>query len=229
MMYPKQEHLDAVMHVIGYLVNTSDIGITYGGRLVIPMGLTSFPPGFHASYGLYAYTDASWNKRPLPHGGHAIMISNGAILWSCKKLKVIPDSTAEAETNQGSKCTKDLIFVRAVYDGANRPVSGPSTILVDCAAMHHLVVKEGSSQRPRYYERATILIKYAIMRLIVRCELITTDVMAADIFTKATEKETFLRMKNWMMNLSGHVEYGQSSHKARKLMNAALRLLDRML
>ena len=95
--------------------------------------------------------------------------------------------------------------------------------------MHQLVAKEGSSQRTRYYERATILIKYAIMRLIVRCELITTDVMAADIFTKATEKETFLRMRNWMMNLSGHVEYGQSSHKARKLMNAAMRLLDRML
>ena len=39
-------HRDAIMTVINYLNATKHLGITYGGKLKIPYGLDTFPPGF---------------------------------------------------------------------------------------------------------------------------------------------------------------------------------------
>jgi hypothetical protein len=59
--------------------------------------------------------------------------------------------------------------------------------------MVELVTKEGASSRTRHFERATVLIKYAVLQLIVAVYLIGTKFMCADIFTKATDELTFKR------------------------------------
>jgi len=63
--------------------------------------------------------------------------------------------------------------VRLVLCGIKRPAVGPSVGVCDNKAMYDLVVKDGASSRTRYFERATILIKYAIMKLIVVVDLVT--------------------------------------------------------
>ena len=47
-------------------------------------------------------------------------------------------------------------------------------------AMHNLVTKEGATSRSRHFERATIFVKYAIMRLMVTCWFVRTQFCVAD-------------------------------------------------
>ena len=91
--------------------------------------------------------------------------------------------------------------------------------------MYDLVVKDGASSRTRYFERATILIKYAIMKLVVFVELVTTDNMLADLFTKAVTKEIFMKMRYHMMNLNNQKGYCANIAKQSLRQPTAARLM----
>jgi ABC-type enterochelin transport system permease subunit len=128
------------------------------------------------------------------------MRCNGAVLWSAKTLKVVTDSTAHAETAEASRATKSVMFVRMVLVGISRGAVGPTAVLGDNSAMVELVTKEGASSRTRHFERATVLIKYAVLQLIVTVHLISTKFMCADVFTKATDEQTFKTMRSVLRN-----------------------------
>ena len=70
----------------------------------------------------------------------------------------------------------------------------------DNRATDILVTKEGATSRSRHFELATIFVKYMVMRLVVVCKLVATQFMIADIFTKATDEDTFLRMRHELRN-----------------------------
>ena len=197
---PTQAHHDALAYAMGYLFSDPDKGITFGGELKVPFGLETFPANFSESRGLYVATDSSWGTKARPHGGHVVMRCNGAVLWSAKTLKVVTDSTAHAETAEASRATKSVIFVRMVLVGISRGAVGPTAVLGDNSAMVELVTKEGASSRTRHFERATVLIKYAVLQLIVTVHLISTKFMCADVFTKATDEQTFKTMRSVLRN-----------------------------
>ena len=150
---------------------------------------------------------------------------NGPILWASRKLAVVADSSAEAETAQGSRCAKDMMFGRTFLAGVKRPVLGPSSILVDNSGMYDLVGKDGASSRTRYFERATVLIKYAVMRMMLKLYLVGTKFMMADIFTKATDKETFERMRDHIMNVSN----SRSNRKGRDRIQQAAEMIGQLI
>ena len=200
-MGPTAAHLNAVMHVVGYLVATQELGLTYGGKLRVPLGLSEMPPWFEESRGLFTSADSSWGKSPRPYGGHVVMRMNAALLWSSKAFKiVIPQSTAEAETAQASMATRDTIFVRRACEGIRRSVKGPTMLLGDNSAMMDIIKKDGTTSRSRYFERTTMLVKYAVLRLLIATQLVSTNDMMADVFTKAVDKDTFLRCRMWLFN-----------------------------
>ena len=60
--------------------------------------------------------------------------------------------------------------------------------------------KEGSSKQSRHFERATVMVKFAVLRLFVACYLVSTQFMIADVFTKATDEVTFLAMRAVLRN-----------------------------
>ena len=130
------------------------------------------------------------------------MRTNAAIQWSSKALKIVADSSAHAETAESSRCVKTLTFSKMVLSGAKRPTVGPTTVLGDNSAMHDMVVKEGSSSKSRHFERSTIFVKYMVLRMMVVCKLVSTAYMIADIFTKATDVDTFTRMRDSMRNIA---------------------------
>ncbi|KAL1498852.1 hypothetical protein AB1Y20_013378 [Prymnesium parvum] len=202
--------MEAAFNLLGYLVNTRALGITYGGTLRIPMGLQEYPPGFVESSGLHTYHDSSWGTAAQPYGGFAVMRSNGTICASSRAMKIVPDSTAEAETAVASKAAKETVAVRLVSEDIGRMVKGPTVLLGDNKAARDIVVKAGLSARTRYFERATLGIKRLYMLLVVTPYLVSTKDMAADILTKCTDKDTFLRMRGYLLNLengpyaSGH-------------------------
>ena len=66
--------------------------------------------------------------------------------------------------------------------------------------MHTLITQEGATPRTRYYERATMLIKRAVLMLLLLPKLISTHCMIADLFTKALDKASFIKFRDVMMN-----------------------------
>ena len=91
----------------------------------------------------------------------------------------------------------------------------------------------GSSARTRYYERAVLLFKRAVLLLIFVPFQVKTDQMIADIFTKSTDKSTYIKMRNWMMNVYGtlrkNVEesYRASTGTLRRLLGSMYDALHR--
>jgi hypothetical protein len=157
-----------------------------------------------------------------------IMYCNGAVDWSAKLIKIVPDSSCEAETALASRAAKATCFVRALLMFHKRPVKAGTPSLGDNKAMHTLVTQEGASSRTRYYERATMLIKRAVLMLLLVPHLISTHCMIADMFTKALDKPTFIKFRDMMMNnhtslreaLSAAVcgLHGEASRLAKRLM-----------
>ena len=70
----------------------------------IPIGLTEFPPHFEKSRGLHTYHDSSFG-RPRPMGGFVVMYCNGPADWSAGYLKIVPESSHEAEAAIASRAT----------------------------------------------------------------------------------------------------------------------------
>ena len=163
--------------VAGYLWATKDLGITYGGKIRMPMGLDEFPPGFRESCALYTAHDSSWGTCPHPLGGYVIMYCNGAVDWSAKLIKIVPDSSCEAETALASRAAKATCFVRGLLLFHGRPVRASTPSLGDNKAMYTLVTQEGATPRTRYYERATMLIKRVVLMLLLSPYLISTHCM----------------------------------------------------
>ena len=226
MMSPPAAAYEFLLHIVGYIIENAATGITFGGALKIPMGLTAPPPNFKQSYGTFAYTDSSWNKKPKPHGGHVIFRCNGPWMYSGKGLKVIADSTHESETAQASRCTKDLIWARQMSNHIRRPMLGPAYLLCDNQSMTEAVNKEGVSQRTRYFERSTVLIRYAIMKNMVATLLISTEQMVADLFTKPLDAVKFDKFCAVLLN----IPWGYSGFKAKlgRLAKALEKTLNRV-
>ena len=156
------------------------------------------------------------------------MYANGVVDWQAKQLKIVPDSSCEAETAVASRAVKSGAFVRELLIKNGRHISGPTATLGDNAAMYTLVQQDGATSRTRYYERATMLIKRAVMLLLFSPYLIKTSEMTADIFTKALEKGLFVKFRNVLMNCNSG--FRDSLSIARAVVHGEARLLiDRLL
>ena len=70
--------------------------------------------GFVGSLGLHTYHDSSWGKDVQPFRGVVIMLNGGAVQWAARKVRIIPDSSAEAETASASRAAKDTVATRMV-------------------------------------------------------------------------------------------------------------------
>ena len=89
-------------------------------------------------------------------------------------------------------------------------------------------MKEGSSQRTRHFERATVFVKWAAMKMLVKLYLVKSEFCIADLFTKAVDKETFLRLRNNMLNLSASDSMVTAYGRAVRMMEHLTALLGRL-
>ena len=74
-------------------------------------------------------------------------------------------------------------------------------LLTDNSALALMVRKDGASQRTRYFDRATMLVKECEMTNTVRTMLISTADELGDIFTKAVAKDILIKMRQYGYNL----------------------------
>ena len=130
------------------------------------------------------------------------MYCNGALHWSARRVKIIPDSSAEAETAVASRAAKETVSVRLVLVDMGAEVHGPTTILLtDCKAARDIIIKVGSSHRTKYFERATMLVKRLYMlHVIDPMRIPTTDMIADALTNKAVGWARLAEFRNCTSN-----------------------------
>ena len=104
-----------------------------------------------------------------------------------------------------------MYFVHALWR------SRPILLLCDNEATVKAVTKEGMSARTRYFERATVLVRYAVLKGIVEVLWVSTDTMIADFLTKAADEATFIRCRAVLMNIKEEGKWLPSVRSSVKL------------
>ena len=74
-------------------------------------------------------------------GGYVIMHNNGCVDWASKSVKIVPDSTCEAETAVASFASKATCFLRMLFTFHKIPVTAATPMLGDCKASYDLITQ----------------------------------------------------------------------------------------
>ena len=156
------------------------------------------------------------------------MYNNAVVDWSSKRANLIPDSSMEAEQGVASRAVKATLFARMLLSANGRVTSKLTPLIGDNKAFFDAVTQEGATVRTRYFERALMLVKRVVLLLLAAPFLVTTDYMVADIFTKATDKGTFFKMRNYMMNVNGNLR-GPLSEALSSCAGASKRVISRIM
>jgi hypothetical protein len=147
--------------------------------------------------------DSSWGTHPRPLGGYVVVYNNGAVDWNANRIKIVPQSSHEAEAAVGAKAAKAAVFARNLLVSNGRRVYGPTPVLGDNQAHFTSIQQEGATSRTRFYERCTELLKRAVLLLILTPYLVKTTDMVADMFTKPLDGAAFTKFRNNTMNIHG--------------------------
>lgn len=186
---PSIEAWDAGIDVLTYLLSVKHLGITYDGN----------------NPNLIAFSDSSWNQTPNPFGGHVVMIAGGAISFQARKLKIVPQSSAEAETAIYARCCKDVDFLINILgsDGMQLDINLPVSIYCDNSAAVSHVKDVGAKSRTRHYERWLQYGREHFLRRRSVPEWVPTTIQVADIFTKPLDPTTFRKFRAALLNIRG--------------------------
>jgi transposase InsO family protein len=187
MTSPSPAALDAALGIISYLKRTRKLGITYG-----------------PDEKLCLYTDSSWgNENPRPMAGYASCYGGAALSWAAKSLKIVPLSSAEAESAVFSLGCKDAMFVKQLL-AELRPKATPQIVInafIDNTAAIDIVKSHGASGRTKHFERWITYVRDLYQRKIVVVSHLKTDEMPADIFTKPLPYLTFTKFRKMLLGM----------------------------
>ena len=187
MQRPSKAAFSAALGVICYLERTSAMGLTYG-----------------VDEGMSTYADSSFGRSPRPMAGHVVMYGGAALSWAAKALKIVPLSSAEAESAVLSLGCKDLMYVKQLV-AELRPGRIPPRVPVhtDNTAAIDIIKAVGVTGRTKHFERWITYVRDLYHRYIVDVKYTPTDEMPADIFTKALGAEKFKQFRSFLLNVNG--------------------------
>ena len=183
---PSLDAYEAGLAILAYLYNARSLGITYNGN----------DPTVNV------FTDASWGQSPAPFGGHVVFYCGGAVGYQSRKLKIVPQSTAEAETAVYATAAKDLQFIINVLgsDGLQAKINLPIAIHTDNEAAVSTIKNPGATARTRHYERWVLYGREQYLKRTSFPVHVYTKNQIADIFTKALDKTSFLKFRDALLN-----------------------------
>ena len=143
------------------------------------------------------YADSSFRMSgsPKPQAGFAIIVNNDVVSYSSRKLKIVPQSTCEAEIAACCNGAKSLMFVRCILMFLGFSVKLPMTLITDNEAAMHAIRNPGTTQRTRHFESWQMYCRDLKLRNLIEVYWIATADMIADIYTKCLDKTTFLRLR----------------------------------
>ena len=115
-----KSHLNAIKHLIVYLANTANDGITYDGR---------------RKFIEYTFADANWGSdydgERKSQSGYVVMLAGGAIAWASKRQQSVALSTKEAEFYAVAEAIVATLTTQQNLRGLGYELATPTIIFND--------------------------------------------------------------------------------------------------
>ena len=153
--------------------------------------------------GLIGYSDASWHKSDelgYDMFGYCVFMYGGLISFAAKRLKVIALSSAEAEYAAASYTSKEVMFIRNVFDSLGIKLNGPTILAVDNEAAIKIADNRGVTARNKHFQDAVHYIRHLIDFNYIKLAFVRTHNQRADGFTKPLAKPQFREWCKYLIN-----------------------------
>ena len=180
---PRQSHVSALKRILRYCKGTLDFGIVLGGTQDTPL--------------LVGYSDADWANCPdsrRSRTGYVFQIGSGCITWNSKKQPTVALSTAEAEYMSLSAATQELKWLSQLLGELGFP-QDVVTLKQDNTACINIADSSTSHARTKHIDLRHHFIREAKKQGLLKLEWCSTDIMLADILTKAMPAPRFLKLR----------------------------------
>jgi transposase InsO family protein len=202
---PGIAHLSACKRILRYLKGTSTWRLELGGNRDVDLRLIG-------------WGDSNWAQDVDDRKsvcGYSFNFAGGTVSWSSKKQPVVATSTVEAEYIASANATKEAIWLRTLLQELDIVQSSATIIYSDnqgCIALSNNPV---SHSRAKHIDIRYHFVRDRVAKGEVKLEYTPTEMMIADIFTKALPRESFQKCRRWLgigpsiesdTSLSGSVE-----------------------
>ena len=174
---PGISHWNALLHVIGYIKNTLDYGLTYS------RGCDISPTAFvDADYGGCRDTRRSTS-------GYVFMMAGGAVTWSSKRQATVALSTVEAEYVAMSRCAQQMAWMHSWLDEVEMEYTLPGMIRGDNCGAIALTKNTKDHGKIKHIDIRHHYIHDLIRAGTIDIEQVPSEENLADLFTKPLPRD----------------------------------------
>jgi len=174
---PGIEHWKALMHVIGYIKNTMDYGLTYSRD-----GDISPTAYVDADYGGCRDTRRSTS-------GYVFTMAGGAVSWSSKRQATVALSTVEAEYVAMSRCAQQMVWMQSWLDEVEVEHKLPGLMKGDSRGAIALTKNTKDHGKIKHIDIRHHYIRELVRSGAVLLEQIPSAANVADLFTKPLPRD----------------------------------------
>jgi hypothetical protein len=189
---PGKEHWNALMHVIGYIKNTLDFGLTYSRDYEISP---------------YAFVDSDYGgcrDTRRSTSGYVFLMAGGAVSWSSKRQASVALSTVEAEYVAMSRCAQQMVWMHSWLREVELDFQAPGVLKGDNKGAIALTKNTKDHGKVKH-----INIRHHYIRELLKAGTIATEHVSstdnlADLFTKPLARDHHHRLsRHSILNKSG--------------------------
>ena len=179
---PGLSHWSALLHVIGYIKNTIDYGLTYSRD-----GDLSPTAYVDADYGGCKDTRRSTS-------GYVFTMAGGAVSWSSKRQATVALSTVEAEYVAMSRCAQQMVWMRSWLDEVEIEHTTPGLIKGDNRGAIALTKNTKDHGKVKHINIRHHYIRDLLESGAIAIEYVPSTENLADLFTKLLPRDLHHRL-----------------------------------
>ena len=181
---PGPQHWKAVKHLFRYLKATLDLKLTYAPT-----------PSHDALF--MTYSDADHGGNPdngRSTGGYVVKMGTGAISWSSQLQSIVALSTTEAEFVASTSAGHEILWLCNLFHELGYPLSSASPLLIDSRSALSVARNPEHHGRMKHLDLHFYWLRDEVDKGNISVTHVRTDVMPADIMTKALGRVKVLEM-----------------------------------
>lgn len=186
MKNPGKQHWEAIKRIFRYLRGTTDQELILNNE---------------GNDSIIGYSDADWGgDEDTRHSttGYVFLYGGGAFTWCSKQQNCVALSTTEAEYMSVTEATKEAIWIRTFLEELGFKQQGAMEILNDNQGCLALAKNPVQHKRMKHIDLRYHFIRQNVENGDIELTYCPTQIMLADIFTKAIPRVKYNTLKGLM-------------------------------
>jgi Reverse transcriptase (RNA-dependent DNA polymerase) len=179
---PGINHWNVLLHVIGYIKNTMDYGLTYSRDFDLSPA---------------AYVDADFGgckDTRRSTSGYVVLMAGGPVSWSSKRQTTVALSTVEAEYVAMSRCAQQVVWMHSWLSEVDIEISTPGIIKADNRGAIALSKNTKDHGKVKHIDIRHHYIRELLEEGAIDIEQVSSFDNLADLFTKPLPRDNHHRI-----------------------------------